>query len=498
MTEPSVLIIFPNQLFKNHPALKLGIKKIILIEDSLFFGDYDYQNNFHKQKLWFHRASMKNYASWLEEKGFEVVYEEHSKNTDNLLDALKKLKSEKNLNLIITETHDYELNRRLSNHALKLSLKLEILPSPMFLNSNEKNTTYRDGKKRWFMADFYKFQRRRLNLLMDGDQPLGGKWSYDEDNRKKVPKNLVSSVPRLMQFKRSHIDKEAVKYVQEKYPTNIGNIDNLIYPTTHSSAKRWLDDFLNNRFSLFGDYEDAILSGENWLWHSVLTPVLNVGLITPKQVIEAAKKKAKENDVPINSVEGFFRQIIGWREFMHATYVDLGGKMRTTNHWNHHRKIPQSFYTGTTGIDPIDDVIHRVINTGYCHHIERLMILGGFMFLCEFDPDEIYQWFMEMFVDSYDWVMVPNVYAMSQNADGGLITTKPYFSGSSYVKKMSNFKSGDWCEVWDGLYWRWILSHCDQLSKNPRWSMMCAMAIKMSDEKKNTHLENAEKFLSSL
>ena len=498
MTEPSVLIIFPNQLFKNHPALKLGIKKIILIEDSLFFGDYEYQNNFHKQKLWFHRASMKNYASWLEEKGLEVVYEEHCENADNLLDALKKLKSEKNLNLIITETHDYELNRRLSKYALKLSLKLEILPSPMFLNSDEENTTYRNGKKRWFMADFYKSQRRRLNLLMEGDQPLGGKWSYDEDNRKKVPKNLVSSVPSLMQLKRSHIDKEAVKYVQEKYPTNIGNVDNLIYPTTHSSARRWLDDFLNNRFSLFGDYEDAILSGENWLWHSVLTPVLNVGLITPKQVIEAAKKKAKENDVPINSVEGFFRQIIGWREFMHATYVDLGGKMRTTNHWNHHRKIPQSFYTGTTGIDPIDDVIHRVINTGYCHHIERLMILGGFMFLCEFDPNEIYQWFMEMFVDSYDWVMVPNVYAMSQNADGGLITTKPYFSGSSYVKKMSNFKPGDWCQVWDGLYWRWILNHCDQLSKNPRWSMMCAMAMKMTAEKKNTHLENAEKFLSSL
>ena len=498
MTEPSVLIIFPNQLFKNHPALKLRIKKIILIEDSLFFGDYEYQNNFHKQKLWFHRASMKNYASWLEEKGFEVVYEEHCKNTDNLLDALTKLKSEKNSNLITIETHDYELNRRLSQHALKLSLKLEILPSPMFLNSDEENTTYRNGKKRWFMADFYKSQRRRLNLLMEGYQPLGGKWSYDEDNRKKVPKNLVSSVPSLMQLKRSHIDKDAVKYVQEKYPTNIGNVDDLIYPTTHSSAKRWLDDFLNNRFSLFGDYEDAILNGENWLWHSVLTPVLNVGLITPKQVIEAAKKKAKENDVPINSVEGFFRQIIGWREFMHATYVDLGGKMRTTNHWNHHRKIPQSFYTGTTGIDPIDDVIHRVINTGYCHHIERLMILGGFMFLCEFDPDEIYQWFMEMFVDSYDWVMVPNVYAMSQNADGGLITTKPYFSGSSYVKKMSNFKPGDWCQVWDGLYWRWILNHCDQLSKNPRWSMMCAMAMKMTAEKKNTHLENAEKFLSSL
>ena len=188
MSQSSVLVIFPNQLFKNHPGLKTGIKKIILIEDSLFFGDLIYQNNLHKQKLWLHRASMKNYASWLEKKGFEVSYEEHSMNNDVLLKLLKRLKSEKILNVITCETHDYELNQRLHNNVRQLSLKLEVLSSPMFLNSNEENFKYRDGKKRWFMADFYKFQRRRLNLLMDGDQPLGGKWSYDEDNRKKFPK----------------------------------------------------------------------------------------------------------------------------------------------------------------------------------------------------------------------------------------------------------------------------------------------------------------------
>ena len=498
MSESSVLIVFPNQLFKNHPGLKAEIKKIVIVEDSLFFGDISFQSNFHKQKLWLHRASMKNYASWLKGKGFEVHYQEHSKKSDVLFGVLKKLKSEKSLKLISCETHDYELNRRLRNHTHKLSLKLEILSSPMFLNTQEQNSDYRNGKKRWFMADFYKFQRKRLDLLMDGDQPLGGKWSYDEDNRKKVPKNLHSEIPKLSTFRRSATEQEAVEYINLNYSSNLGKLEDLIYPTTHSAAKKWLDDFLNNRFSLFGDYEDAILKGENWLWHSVLTPVLNIGLITPEEVIGAAKKKAHDNNVPINSVEGFIRQIIGWREFMRATYVDIGSKMRTTNHWNHNRKIPQSFYTATTGIEPIDDVIQRIIQTGYCHHIERLMILGGFMFLCEFDPDEIYLWFMEMFVDSYDWVMVPNVYAMSQNADGGLITTKPYFSGSSYVKKMSNYKSGDWCQVWDGLYWRWILNHCDQLSKNPRWAMMCSMAMKMKEDKKSQHFENAEKFLSTL
>ena len=200
----------------------------------------------------------------------------------------------------------------------------------------------------------------------------------------------------------------------------------------------------------------------------------------------------------MNALEGFIRQLIGWREFMRATYVDHGVEMRTTNHWGHHRPMPTCFYDGTTGIDPIDDVIGRVLQTGYCHHIERLMVLGGFMFLCEFDPDDIYRWFMEMFVDSYDWVMVPNVYAMSQHADGGLITTKPYFSGSSYVKKMSNHPPGEWTAIWDGLYWRWISNHADELKKNPRWAMMCAMARKMDPEKMARHLDVAEAYLDQL
>ncbi|MEM8776273.1 MAG: FAD-binding domain-containing protein, partial [Pseudomonadota bacterium] len=196
--------------------------------------------------------------------------------------------------------------------------------------------------------------------------------------------------------------------------------------------------------------------------------------------------------------EGFVRQIIGWREFMRATYEDLGVRMRTTNHWKHRRRMPESFYNGTTGIDPFDDVIRRLLETGYCHHIERLMVLGGFMFLCEIDPDDVYRWFMEMFIDSYDWVMVPNVYAMSQNADGGLITTKPYFSGSNYVCKMSHWQKGPWAETWDGLYWRFIEKHRESLARNPRWAMMCRTAERMAPEKMQAHLDNAEAFLAKL
>jgi len=226
--------------------------------------------------------------------------------------------------------------------------------------------------------------------------------------------------------------------------------------------------------------------------------MLNIGLLTPEQVLQATLAHAGAHNVPLNSLEGFVRQLIGWREFMRATYEDLGVQMRTANHWQHTRKIPESFWTGQTGIAPIDDTIKRILETGYCHHIERLMVLGGFMFLCEFDPDEIYRWFMEMFVDAYDWVMVTNAYAMSQNADGGLITTKPYFSGSAYVKKMSNHGKGDWCEIWDGLYWRWIWKQADALGKNPRWAMMVSMARKMDAGKRARHLSVAEAYLAGL
>jgi deoxyribodipyrimidine photolyase-related protein len=337
-----------------------------------------------------------------------------------------------------------------------------------------------------------------MNLLMEKDEPIGGKWSFDEENRKKVPKKLLPEIPELLELQFDEIDEEAREYVENRFAENFGEIETFFYPTSHSDAEAWLKHFLTHRFEKFGTYEDAIVEGESWLWHSMLTPALNVGLLTPDQVVKAAIEHFEQHDVPLNSVEGFIRQIIGWREFMRATYHDLGVEMRTTNHWGHHRKIPQSFYDGTTGIVPLDDTIQRLLKTGYCHHIERLMVLGGFMFLCEFDPDEIYRWFMELFVDSYDWVMVPNAYAMSQHADGGSITTKPYFSGSSYIRKMSHHKKGEWCDVWDGLYWRWIWNHTDELAKNPRWAMMCSMVKKMDEGKRQTHLENAQAFLHQL
>jgi len=437
------------------------------------------------------------YAAWLEKR--ILVERIPWTSPQSLLPSLmKQLASDGFQQVVLCEVHDFALDKRLDAAASAAKIELKRLPTPMFINSDAENQDYRAGKKRWFMADFYQWQRRRLNVLMDGDGPVGGQWSFDEANRKKLPKKMVGQLPALPNLRPSAARQEAIEFVDTHFADHPGSLDTHLYPSTHAAAARWLNTFLDERFELFGPYEDAIVENESWLYHSVLTPMLNVGLLTPRQVLDASLDAAERHNTPIESVEGFVRQIIGWREFMRATYMDLGVPMRTTNHWQHRRAMPNAFYTGTTGIDPIDNTIKRLLETGYCHHIERLMVLGGFMFLCEIDPDEIYRWFMEMFIDSYDWVMVPNVYAMSQHADGGAITTKPYFSGSNYVIKMSHYKKGDWSEIWDALFWRWILNNKDALAGNHRWSMMCKNAERMEPARVKSVHATAKAYLDQL
>lgn len=491
-------LVLPNQLFADHPALHGQVDQIVLFEDPLFFGDVQYPMRMHRQKLWLHRASMARYEERLIRQGLHAQRYPYDSRPGSCLRLFQSLASQGIDTVLMADPVDFIAEQRIEAAAIETNIQLTILPSPGFLNSSVDNRAWSKDRKRWFMAEFYKSQRRKLGLLMEGDQPAGGKWSFDEDNRKKVPKALLGALPWIDWPAHDALDEAARASVLADFPNATGDLDTLYYPTSHEAAAAWLDQFLERRFDQFGDFEDAIVEGENWLWHSVLTPALNIGLLTPQQVIEKTLKFADRRDIPLNSMEGFLRQIIGWREFMRATYDDLGVRMRRSNHWGHTRKIPASFYDGTTGIGPLDDTIKRVKATGYCHHIERLMVLGGFMFLCEIDPDDVYRWFMEMFVDSYDWVMVPNVYAMSQHADGGLITTKPYFSGSNYIRKMSHWKTGPWSEIWDALYWRFILKYSDTLASNPRWAMMCRTASRMKPEVKTQHLETAEVFLEGL
>jgi deoxyribodipyrimidine photolyase-related protein len=396
------------------------------------------------------------------------------------------------------DTTDYWLEQRLSKACKTHEVKAIKNHSPLFLNTAEEIAAYFLNKKRMFQTDFYKHQRQSRNILLETDKkPAGGKWTFDDENRLKYPKGKI---PPKVDFPTPNpFNKEAVAYTQKYFADNYGELNaDFLYPTTFVESKKWLQDFFKTRFSAFGAYEDAIVLNQNILHHSVLTPMLNTGLITPQYIIDETLLYARNHEIPLNSLEGFIRQIIGWREFIRAVYELKGREERTKNYWGFTRKIPASFWKGTTGIEPIDSTIKKVLETGYCHHIERLMVLGNFMLLCEFDPDEVYRWFMELFIDAYDWVMVPNVYGMSQFADGGLMSTKPYISGSNYLIKMSDYKKGNWQPIWDGLFWRFMHTHRDFFLQNPRLGMLIKSFDKMPEIKQKAHLEVAEQFLHSL
>lgn len=483
-------IIFPNQLFKNSELLS-NSKKIILVEEFLFFKHY----KFHKQKILFHRMSMKSYKLFLEDKGYDVRYIESTEGNSDIRELIETLDINK---IKIYNPVDNWLSKRISQSCSKKNIQIETYENPLFINNNDDlNTFFRTDKKKFFQTAFYKQQRIKMDIMMISDKPEGGKWTYDDQNREKYPKDKTP--PKIDFPEKNQLYFESIDYVNKNFGDNFGLInDEILYPYDFNTANNWLDNFLKTRFYEFGPYEDAVLKEKSILNHSVLSPLINVGLINPRDLIKKILSFYYENNIPINSTEGFIRQIIGWREFIRGVYISKGTEERNKNFWNFKRKIPKSFYDGTTGIEPVDDTIKKINESGYANHIERLMIIGNFMLLCEFDPDEVYKWFMELFIDSYDWVMVPNVYGMSQFADGGLMSTKPYISGSSYVLKMSNYKKGDWCPIWDSLFWNFIDKKRDFFTTNPRMRMLVSSFDRMNIQKKELLIKTANDFIDDL
>lgn len=489
----SVSIVFPHQLFRDNPCLNKE-RKVLLVEEYLFFNQY----KFHKQKLIFHRASMRFYEEFLHKHSYDLEYIAAQDSLSDIRKLISKLKTEGITQIFYTEVVDDWLEKRLQKSASDNGIELTVFNTPMFLNTKQELGDWFGNRKRFFHNDFYIHQRKKKHILLDdAGKPIGGKWSFDAENRLKFPKD--QKLPSVKFPRENRYVREARQSISESYHENYGSFDSaFIYPTTFDEAENWLDQFFKKRFYNFGKYEDAIVWHENILYHSVLSPLLNSGLLTPEHVMERTFEFAAKNEIPLNSLEGFIRQIVGWREYIRGVYEWKGSAERTRNFWGFERKLPESFWTGNTGIEPIDEIIQKILKTSYAHHIERLMVIGNFMLLCEFDPDDVYRWFMEMFIDAYDWVMVPNVYGMSQFADGGLMATKPYISSSSYLMKVSDFKKGEWQKIWDALFWRFLTVHRDFFGKNPRLKMLLSTFDKMSSEKQKFHLETAGKFLESI
>jgi len=493
MADHSLLIILGNQLFPIEEIKRTKIKKIFMKEDLGLCTNYRH----HKLKIFFFLSSMRQYRDYLLENGYEVIY--HSIDDQSFdVDFLKALDQEIKENSISDlgyfEIEDDEFNDKFKSFLKEKKIKTNEFQSPMFLCSKRE---FKDffGNKSLRMVSFYQMMRKKYDLLMDGDKPEGGKWSFDAENRKKLPKNI--EIPVLPKLKSADFESELKQTIESKFTNHPGKLEKVWFPTNRSNSIKWLKNFLEKRFAKFGDYEDAIDSDHNFIFHSALSPLLNIGLLTPSEVIKETIAFSKKNEIPLNSLEGFIRQIIGWREFIRGTYHQKGKEERQSNFFNHHHKLTDAWYSGETGIPPLDDAIKDCLNYGYTHHIPRLMVISNLMTLSRIHPEEIYKWFMEMFIDSSEWVMVPNVFGMGTFADGGIFATKPYSCGSNYLLKMSNYKKGPWCDVVDGLYWKFMSDNKKFFASNPRLSILPRSLDRMKPERKKLIFKEADNFIGA-
>ncbi len=402
--------------------------------------------------------------------------------------------------LCVAEVADRSFDARLRRFCAEHGVRLTVLPSPAFLESVAESRAWFDGRRRPFMKTFYERQRRRLGLLLEPDgSPTGGRWSFDTENRRRLPKGYVE--PPLPALVASPHEPAVRALIDAHFAHHQGELGPLWIPFDQAGAEDWLQRFLAQRLDGFGPYEDALSRHHATLHHSLLSPLLNIGLLTPAAVIEAtlahtAARRQSGQPVPIASLEGFLRQVIGWREFVRGIDRVHGERQAAANFWNHRRRLAPCWNDGSTGLPPLDAAIERANRLGYNHHIERLMVISNLMLLCEIHPGEVHRWFMERYLDSCEWVMGPNVYGMGQMSDGGLFATKPYIGGSNYILKMGDYKRGPWCTIWDGLYWRFIDRHRAFFQANPRLSMMVRLLERMDPERRHALEAAAEAFLA--
>ena len=484
-------IVLGNQLFPKEYFEDLKAAPIFMAED---VGLCTYVRH-HQQKIVLFLAAMRSFRDAMVDAGFDLRYHELDAGDDSFMERLGRVVDAECIDeLRVFEVEDKPMEDALRKFSRDRGLPLKELESPMFQCSRQRFADYLSKAKRPHMADFYKGERRRLDLLMDDDgEPAGGRWSYDEDNRKKLPKSVEP--PELQPAEWTKHVEAVVDLVSERFGDHPGDARQFWWPVTRSAALSWLESFLTQRFATFGPYEDAMSIRSKTVFHSVLSPLINIGLLTPGEVVGRAIDHAEDGDVPIQSLEGFVRQIIGWREFIRGIYRHYDDDQSVANHFNHQRELTDDWYEGTTGIPPLDDTIRTANELGWTHHIPRLMVAANLMTLAEIRPRSAWRWFMEMYVDSSEWVMGPNVYGMGLFSDGGIFATKPYICGSNYLLKMSDYPKGDWCDVVDGLYWRFISKHREFFESQPRLALMPRALDRLSDERKKRIFGAAGGFL---
>ena len=459
----------------------------------------------HPKKIAFLFSVMRHFAEDLRADGWTVEYSklDDPENTGSIPGELLRYADKHGASEVIaTEPGEFRLIQALEDCPLSV-IQYE---DDRFIASHAEFEAWATGRKQLRMEYFYREMRRKTGLLMDGDDPEGGKWNFDHDNRKPAPDAVDYSGP--MQFTPDVLTEEVLTLVETRFHNNFGSLRPFWFAVTAADARRQLTRWIKEALPKFGDYQDAMLNDNRFLYHSITSLYIHVGLLDPLEVSQAAEDAYKAGHAPINAVEGFIRQIIGWREYMHGVYFHEGPDYTRRNALNHQRKLPGFFWDAETDMNCVAHVVAETRDEAYAHHIQRLMVTGNFALLAGIDPHEVHEWYLAVYADAYEWVEAPNVIGMSQFADGGIVGSKPYISSGNYINKMSNYcktcaysvkdKTGDNACPFNTLYWHFLDRHRDRFENNPRMAQMYRTWDRMAEDRRATVLRDATLFLDRL
>ncbi|WP_020406777.1 cryptochrome/photolyase family protein [Hahella ganghwensis] len=489
-----LLIVFGDQLSIDAAQLAHLDKQ----QDAILMMEVDDEATYipqHKIRLVLFFSAMRHFREALKKKGYRVFYTEleDGENTHSFAGEIKRfVQNYKPEQVLAAEPGDYRVMNSLQVVMNSLEVPLDIVPDQHFLCSRHDFQRFAEGQKSLLLESFYRQMRRRYGVLMQGDEPEGGHWNYDKDNRESFGNNETLKVPKVKSFAPDNLTRKVMDLVERRYPDSPGQLDFFDYPVTREQALEALQDFIEHRLSEFGRYQDAMVTGQPYLYHSRLTCVLNLHLLDPREAIDAAVEAYYAGKAPLNSVEGFVRQILGWREYVRGVYWLKMPEYEHQNALNANLEMPGFMWTANTDMRCLQDCLQQLVDHAYAHHIQRLMVLGLFSLLLGVNPWKVHEWHMSMYADAVDWVSVPNVLGMSQYADGGFLATKPYAASGNYIQKMSNYcrqcrynpkqAVGEKACPITTLYWDFLDRNKETIGHNHRMKFQYANLVRKSDE----------------
>ena len=484
------------------------IKRANKSKDVIIMAEVDAEAEYvkhHPKKIAFIFSAMRHFADTLKASGWRVLYSkiDDPQNSHNIIGEILRYAEKVEANeVLVTKPGEWRLIELLENTPLKVS----IIEDDRFIASHAEFENWAHDKKALRMEFFYREMRRKTGLLMDGDKPTGGKWNFDQENRKSPPKEIITTEPTI--FKHDEITKDVLALVNERYSSHFGEIYPFDYAVTPEDANIILDKFIQHSLPFFGDYQDAMMLDEPFLYHALISLYLNTGLLDPLETCRKVEEAFINGDAPLNAVEGFIRQIIGWREYIRGIYFLKGPGYTDQNYLKAKRKLPSFYWSADTKMRCVSQAVLQTKKHSYAHHIQRLMVTGNFALLADVDPKEVHQWYLSVYIDAFEWVEAPNTLGMSQFSDGGLVASKPYISSGAYINRMSNYckschydvkdKLGERACPFNALYWDFLIRHKEKFSSNPRMAQMYRNWERQDENMKTSTLAKAKKTLAEI